>query len=239
VFRRVRIQQFNTFARCLYIDLEIIQTNRSSRSSRLRQLIHFQQDIEHFPCACVQIQLLIKKSLDHATIGTNETRFDSLRIVPSFQMSMSAFARYSQEATSALSPQLNSVLPASRKRKRVSNAHVNDHTKSNHTKKNRSKSLQPLRPISENNGHAHVKEPAHTIRKVKQFETKFLSPAYPTPCLSRRVILAESRASPINVSSHGAKTESDNNNDTNVDDADADADADADDDDDDDDDEVK
>ncbi|CAF1477233.1 unnamed protein product [Adineta steineri] len=109
---------------------------------------------------------------------------------------MSAFARYSQEENSSSPPQTNSVLPASRKRKRVSVINTNGHSKENQPNKNRSKSLQPLIAISETNGQTHrIEQPPNTIKKLKNFEKKFLSPAYPTPYPQRQVIVSESHQS--------------------------------------------
>jgi hypothetical protein len=94
---------------------------------------------------------------------------------------MSAFARYSDEASSP--PQTDSVLPASRKRKRVSMVNTNGHSKENSTNKNRSKS--------------HTIEQTSTTKKPKNLEKKFLSPAYPTPYPQRRVVISESHRSPV------------------------------------------
>ncbi|CAF4618631.1 unnamed protein product, partial [Rotaria magnacalcarata] len=54
----------------------------------------------------------------------------------------SAFARYSEEVTA--SPLTDTVLSASRKRKRVSMTTSNGHSNGNQTNKTRSKSLEPL-----------------------------------------------------------------------------------------------
>jgi hypothetical protein len=108
---------------------------------------------------------------------------------------ISAFARYSQEAPSP--PQTDSVLPASRKRKRVSIANTNGHSKENQTNKNRSKSLQPVISVSQTNGQSRIIEQPSTTKKPKNFEKKTLSPAYPTPYSQRHVIVSESRHSPI------------------------------------------
>jgi hypothetical protein len=109
---------------------------------------------------------------------------------------ISAFARYSQEISSPA--QTDSVLPASRKRKRVSVINTNGHSKENGRNKNRSKSLQPLVPVPQTNGQSHTTEQPSTTKKLKKIENKFLSPAYPTPYPQRRVIVSESRHSPIN-----------------------------------------
>lgn len=115
---------------------------------------------------------------------------------------VSAFARYAQETSS--SPETNSVLPASRKRKRasmnhVNNGHVQGPVQGTQTKKNRSKSLMPLLPIAQNNGQLQTTQksvaPPSTNKKAKPMEKKFLSPAYPTPFPQRRVIVSESRLS--------------------------------------------
>ncbi|UJR36973.1 hypothetical protein I4U23_029681 [Adineta vaga] len=103
---------------------------------------------------------------------------------------ISAFARYSEEAPSP--PQTNSVLPASRKRKRMSSINTNGHSKENQVNKNRSKSLQPTIPVIQTNGESHVSEEASTTKKPKNIEKKFLSPAYPTPHPHRRVIITDS-----------------------------------------------
>jgi hypothetical protein len=108
---------------------------------------------------------------------------------------MSAFARYSDEASSP--PQTDSVLPASRKRKRVSMVNTNGHSKENSTNKNRSKSLQPSLPVSQTNGQSHTIEQTSTTKKPKNLEKKFLSPAYPTPYPQRRVVISESHRSPV------------------------------------------
>lgn len=108
---------------------------------------------------------------------------------------MSAFARYAQEEPS--SPQNDSVLPASRKRKRVSIANTNGHSKENQPNKNRSKSLQPSTSNSQTNGQTHLVEKLNTNKKLKVNEKKFLSPAYPTPYPQRRVIVSESQQSPV------------------------------------------
>lgn len=100
---------------------------------------------------------------------------------------MSAFAHYSQEATPA---QVNSVMPASRKRKRVSMANTNGHLDENKNKKNRSKSLQP-----QTNGQSNVVEQPTTNKKSKILDGKFLSPAYPTPYPQRRVFVTAPRNS--------------------------------------------
>ena len=105
---------------------------------------------------------------------------------------ISAFARYSQEAPSS-PPQTNSVLPASRKRKRVSAIDTNGHSKDNQPNKNRSKSLLPTMPTPHANGKSHLSaEHPNTMKKSRNIEKKFLSPAYPTPHPQRRVILTES-----------------------------------------------
>ena len=114
---------------------------------------------------------------------------------------MSAFARYAQEPSSPPSPQMDSVLPASRKRKRVSMAQTNGHSKENQPKKNRSKSLQPSQPISLNNGQAAVLPQPPSNKKAKQLAKKILSPAYPTPFPPRRVIVSESPRSSMSKSS--------------------------------------
>ena len=115
----------------------------------------------------------------------------------------SAFARYAQEGPSSPS-QTDSVLPASRKRKRASMTHAtNGHEKETQKKKNRSKSLLPLLPIAQNNGQiqtnrqpaAAPQPPPSTSKKSKPAEKKFLSPAYPTPFPARRVVVSESRLS--------------------------------------------
>ena len=111
---------------------------------------------------------------------------------------MSAFARYAEEISSPPSPpQNNSVLPASRKRKRASMTNTNGHSKENSINKNRSKSLLPSIPNSHTNGQSHVVEQPSTTKKSKVVEKKFLSPAYPTPYPPRRVIVSESRRSPL------------------------------------------
>jgi hypothetical protein len=113
-----------------------------------------------------------------------------------FQMSgsISAFARYSRESPSS-PPEVNSVLPASRKRKRVSIANTNGHSPENQTKKNRSKSLQPSVPIAQTNGQSHLAEQPSTNKKQKNVEKKFLSPVYPTPHPQRRVLVSAPRLS--------------------------------------------
>lgn len=108
---------------------------------------------------------------------------------------MSAFARYSQEQQSSISAQTDSVLPASRKRKRASVAPTNGHSKENMMKSNRSKSMLPIMPISVNNGQRSVIEQPSTVKKLKQQEKKVLSPSYPTPYPQRRVIVSESHTS--------------------------------------------
>ncbi|CAF0829461.1 unnamed protein product [Rotaria sordida] len=108
---------------------------------------------------------------------------------------VSAFAQYSEEISS--SPQNDSVLSASRKRKRVSMANTNGHLKDKKTNKNRSKSLQPVLSISETNGQSKIIEQLNTTKKSKNSETKFLSPAYPTPYPQRRVIVSGPRHSQI------------------------------------------
>ena len=116
---------------------------------------------------------------------------------------ISAFARYSQreeeEEVATSPPQTDSVLPASRKRKRASMTNTNGHSKENSNNRNRSKSLLPATFNSQTNGQSHaVVEQSSTTRKpAKVMEKKFLSPAYPTPHLPRRVILSESRSSPL------------------------------------------
>jgi hypothetical protein len=128
---------------------------------------------------------------------------------------ISAFARYSQEAPSP--PQTDSVLPASRKRKRESMTNTNGHSKENQTNKNRSKSLlQPLVPISQTNGQSHIIEQLNTNKKPKKIEKKNLSPAYPTPYPQRRVIASESHHSPYD------KQSSEENDETDEDDEDED-----------------
>jgi hypothetical protein len=122
----------------------------------------------------------------------------------------SAFARYAEETSSP--PQTDSVLPASRKRKRVSMTNANGHSKENQTNKNRSKSLLPSVPISQTNGHSHVVEQPSTTKKLKAFEKKFLSPAYPTPYPPRRVIVSESRQSPLEKASVEENDETDEDN---------------------------
>ena len=110
---------------------------------------------------------------------------------------MSAFARYAQEASSPPSPpSMDSVLPASRKRKRVSVVASNGHLQENQTKKNRSQSLQPLIAASRTNGQSHAIEPPTTLKKGNNFHGKFLSPAYPTPSAPRRVVVSDSHSSP-------------------------------------------
>ncbi|CAF1551321.1 unnamed protein product, partial [Adineta ricciae] len=105
---------------------------------------------------------------------------------------LSAFARYSQEAPPS-PPQTNSVLPASRKRKRVSAIDTNGHSKDKQPNKNRSTSLLPTMPTSHANGKSHLSvEHPNTMKKSRNIEKKFLSPAYPTPHPQRRVILTES-----------------------------------------------
>lgn len=107
---------------------------------------------------------------------------------------VSAFARYSQETKT--STQNDAVLPASRKRKRVSMTNTNGHTTENQPNKNRSKSLQqPLPAIPETNGQSKTIEQPSTLKKAKNSGTKFLSPAYPTPYPQRRVIVPEPRQS--------------------------------------------
>jgi hypothetical protein len=144
---------------------------------------------------------------------------------------ISAFARYSQEVSSP--PQTDSVLPASRKRKRASMANTNGHSKQNPTNKNRSKSLQPLIPVSQTNGQSRTTEQPSTIKKPKIVEKKFLSPiyptpdpqkktkhflspVYPTPYPQRHVIVSESRHSPLD------KPSSEENGETDEDDEDED-----------------
>ena len=110
---------------------------------------------------------------------------------------MSAFARYSEQAP-ASPPQTDSVLSASRKRKRVSMTNSNGHSKENAADRNRSKSLLPLVSNSRTNGQPQpVVEQPSTIKKAKVVDNKFLSPVYPTPHLQRRVIVSESRSSPF------------------------------------------
>jgi hypothetical protein len=125
---------------------------------------------------------------------------------------MSAFARYSEEGASS-PPQNDSVLPASRKRKRVSTTNTNGHSKENQTNKNRSKSLQPLVSVSQTNGQSHIIEQPSTIKKPKNAEKKFLSPAYPTPYPQRQVIISESHHSPIDKPSSEENDETDEEDD--------------------------
>lgn len=113
---------------------------------------------------------------------------------------LSAFARYSQQQEGPSSPpQTDSVLPASRKRKRASMTNTNGHSKENSNNRNRSKSLLPSVANSQTNGQSHpvVEQPSTAKKPAKVVEKKFLSPAYPTPHLPRRVILSESRSSPL------------------------------------------
>lgn len=110
---------------------------------------------------------------------------------------MSAFARYSEQAP-ASPPQTDSVLSASRKRKRVSMTNSNGHSKENVAHRNRSKSLLPVVSNSRTNGQSQpVVEQPSTMKKAKVVDNKFLSPVYPTPHLQRRVIVSESRSSPF------------------------------------------
>jgi lysine-specific demethylase/histidyl-hydroxylase NO66 len=123
---------------------------------------------------------------------------------------ISAFARYSQEASSPPPlPQTDSVLSASRKRKRVSVANTNGHSQENQINKNRSKSLQPSVPTAHTNGQSHVIEQPSTTKKAKILEKKFLSPAYPTPHPQRRVIVSASRPSPFDEPSSEENDEMD------------------------------
>ncbi|CAF3450603.1 unnamed protein product [Rotaria sp. Silwood1] len=133
---------------------------------------------------------------------------------------ISAFARYSEEVS--LSPQNDSVLPASRKRKRVSMANTNGHLKENQTKKNRSKSLQPALPVSETNGQSKIIEQPSTTKKIKNSETKFLSPAYPTPYPQRRVLVSGPRHSQIDKPTleENSETNEDEDEDEDEDEAD-------------------
>lgn len=128
---------------------------------------------------------------------------------------ISAFARYSEQATATSPPQTDAVLSASRKRKRVSMTNGNGHSKENAAhRNNRSKSLLPLVSNSRTNGQSQsIVEQPSTMKKTKVVENKFLSPVYPTPHLQRRVILSESRSSPLKKTLVQEAEESDDDND--------------------------
>ncbi|CAF2486897.1 unnamed protein product [Rotaria sp. Silwood2] len=131
---------------------------------------------------------------------------------------ISAFARYSEEVSS--SPQNDSVLPASRKRKRISMANTNGHSMENQKNKNRSKSLQPVLTVPETNGQSKVIEQPSTTKKSTNSEIKFLSPAYPTPCPQRHVIVSGSRRSQIDKSTLEKNGETDEDEDEDDDEED-------------------
>ena len=119
---------------------------------------------------------------------------------------VSAFARYSQEFSST--PQTDSILSPSRKRKRtrVSMINSNGHSKEIQQNKNRSMSLQPLVSVSQVNGQSNTNKQSSTNRKEKHSGTKFLSSAFPTPYPQRRVIISKSCHSQI----HKSKTDKTN-----------------------------
>lgn len=129
---------------------------------------------------------------------------------------VSAFARYSQEV--AAPAQTDTVLPASRKRKRMSMATTNGHSDESPPSKNRSKSLQPLVSISETNGQSRIIEQPCTIKKTKTSETKFLSPAYPTPYPQRHVTVSGARHSHIEKPTLEEKDETADDDDNSDDD---------------------
>jgi hypothetical protein len=51
--------------------------------------------------------------------------------------------------------------------------------------------------VSHTNGQSHTVEQTSTTKKPKNLEKKFLSPVYPTPYPQRRVVVSETRRSPI------------------------------------------
>ncbi|CAF1469355.1 unnamed protein product [Rotaria magnacalcarata] len=129
----------------------------------------------------------------------------------------SAFARYSEEVTA--SPLTDTVLSASRKRKRVSMTTSNGHSNGNQTNKTRSKSLEPLLPIPETNGQSKIIEEPSTVKKIKNSEKKNLSPVYPTPYPQRRVVVSESRQSQIEKATSEESDEDDEDDDDVEDDS--------------------